>query len=683
MHNRYSEEEAQRYVERYAAYGEDLALRIYTSHLLGRDPKLVLHGGGNTSVKTKVREITGEVADVLYVKGSGWDLGHIEPSGYPACRMERLLRLCELDTLSDTQMVSELRGQMLDPKSPTPSVEALLHALIPAKFVDHSHSNAILSILDRPDPRPIIDEIWKGRALYLPYVMPGFALARAVGQIVDKLPDVDILLLDKHGIFTWGETAEESYCKMIDAVVKAEAWLSARRGPIAHCERPLMERRAELSRIAPVLRGAVAKASSHRDARMIALASDHPEVFALASSEPLLLATMRGPITPDHVIRTRPFPLVIDNTSSPEEIENAVRDWGDRYDAWVDRGILARSIEVTRLDNLPRVVFVRGTGALMLGATVKDASVVRDIVENSARVLLDIAQHDEYRPVSETDLFDIEYWSLEQAKLARSAQKPGELSRKIALVTGAASGIGKATASRMLSEGAHVLLVDRNGEALETTHAELSREFGARAAWALADVAHADEARHAVSACLSAFGGLDILVSNAGDAQTGNLEEESGERALEESLRLNLLSHQWIARAAALVMRDQGIGGCLLFNASKSAFNPGPSFGPYAVPKAALIALMRQYAVDLGGWGIRSNAINADRVRTHLFGDGLVEARAKARGVSVDDYFRANLLGRETTTDDVARAFVYLAAAEATTGCVLTVDGGNAAAFPR
>jgi len=685
MYRPYLDDEAREYIDRYGHLGEDLALRVYTSHLLGRDPKLVLHGGGNTSVKTRVRELTGDEVDVLYVKGSGWDLSDIEPKGFPACRLSRLLRLTELETLSDEDMVAQLRGQMLDPNSPTPSVEALLHALIPHKFVDHTHANAVLSILDRPDSQTLVQEVWQGRVLLLPYVMPGFVLARAVRAIVDQLDGVDALLLDKHGIFTWGSSAQESYERMIAAVAKAEAWLAARRQHHVSTanDRPLAARRKALSRITPRLRGALAKATSGTDGRMVVLVSDHPDLYEIACSDRLQDLVQRGPITPDHVLRTRPFPLVVDADGSPEALEQAVAEWGERYHAWVDRGIAARGIEVKRLDALPRVVFVKNQGALFLGKTIAEAMIVRDVVEQSARVVIDIANDGEYRPVSETDLFDIEYWSLEQAKLKRQASKPGRLARRVALVTGAASGIGLATAEAMLAEGAHVLVVDRAGERLEAEHAELAKKYGARVAWALADLEKTEDARAAVSACVSAFGGLDILVSNAGSAPAGLLDEEEGELALERSVRTNLLSHQWIARAAAEVMQAQGLGGVLLFNASKAAFNPGPAFGPYAIPKAALVALMRQLAIDLGKHGIRSNAVNADRIRTRLFDGGVLAARAKARGLSEEQYFRANLLSRETTAEDVAEAFVYLATAEATTGCVLTVDGGNAAAFPR
>jgi NAD(P)-dependent dehydrogenase (short-subunit alcohol dehydrogenase family) len=286
-----------------------------------------------------------------------------------------------------------------------------------------------------------------------------------------------------------------------------------------------------------------------------------------------------------------------------------------------------------------------------------------------------------FSPCSRADLFDVEYWSLEQAKLKRTAPSP--LARCIALVTGAASGIGQATAGALLERGAHVAMMDRDAETLGATVAGLARGSQERVLVVVADARDEAAVKDAMARTVSAWGGLDLVVSNAGTAPEGRLETADGEAALEESLQQNCLSHARVARLAIATFLAQGRGGCLAFNASKSAFNPGPGFGPYAVAKSALVALMRQYAVDLGPHGVRSNAVNADRVRTGLFAGGVAESRAKARGLSLEAYFSANLLGREVQAADVAEAFVYLAQARATTGAVITVDGGNAAAFPR
>ena len=362
--------------------------------------------------------------------------------------------------------------------------------------------------------------------------------------------------------------------------------------------------------------------------------------------------------------------------------EAELRRYAEWYGRYFDEHARRSAEPLTKLDPLPRVLLARGLGAFTIGKTLDEARIAGDVYGHTARVIADAMAIGRYAPVSHADLFDVEYWSLEQAKLKVGKSNAGALARRIALVTGAARGIGRATAEHFLELGAHVVLSDANEPALAETVAVLAQRAGRRISAEVADVTRPEDCERLVDAAVAAFGGLDIVVSNAGNAPSGLLHTREGEAALHRSLELNFLSHQHVARAACDVLLAQGTGGCLLFNASKSAFNPGKEFGPYAIPKAAVVALTRQYAVDLGAHGIRANAVNADRIRTALF-DGIVEARAKARGVSPDEYFRDNLLRRETTAGDVARAFGYLATAEATTGAVITVDGGNAAAFPR
>lgn len=693
MESRYRAEDAARYVDQYArAWGEDLALRVYTSRLLGADPALVLHGGGNTSVKSRRAELTGEMADVLFVKGSGWDLASIEPAGFPACRLDALSRLAALPALSDEQMVAGLRGQMLDPSSPTPSVEALLHALLPAKFVDHTHADAVLALVDQPDSEALVAEAFGPEALFVPYVMPGFALARAIGDIFRARPDAadpPVMILDKHGIFTWGSTAQESYERMIFMVDRAEREIATRRRRPPTTAPPRLPEHAEekvLSRLALLTRGALVRASARH---WVGTWRTSLPVRTLAGRADVAELTQIGCATPDHVIRTKARPLVAavdpadDDDALSSALDEALERYAASYDASFERCASTRGVRPKKLDPWPRVVLFPRIGAWTAGRTVADAEVAGDIYEHTATVLEHAAAIGTYRPVSELDLFDVEYWSLEQAKLKKASAPAGGLSGKIAWVSGAARGIGLATARALLSASAHVFLTDRDAEVLGDAGAALEREFPKRVAWAPADVTRPDDVERAMDRAARRFGGLDVVVSNAGSAETGELHLPEGDLALRGSLELNLLGHQNVARHAATRMLLQGTGGVILFNASKSAFNQGPDFGPYAVPKAALVALMRQYAVDLGRHGIRANAVNADRIRTDLFGAGMLEERARARGLSADEYFANNLLKRETLASDVAAAFVYLATAEATTGCVVTVDGGNAAAFPR
>lgn len=672
----------------------DLALRVYTSRLLGADPSLVLHGGGNTSVKSRARTVFGEEVDVVYVKGSGSDLASIGPAGFPACRLEHLVRMCDLPALSDEVMVRELRGQMLDPSSPTPSVEALLHAFLPAKFVDHTHADAVLTLLDRPGGEARVREVFGDDALFLPYVMPGFVLAKAVAELWRREHEArggrmpHVLVLDKHGIFTWGESARESYERMLDAVAKVEAHLGREGAVVASSPEAGRddEATAQAEALLPRLRGALTRASG---TPWILAFRTTARLRAFSARDDVGTLTARGTVTPDHVIRTKPSPLVLEprELGGPDgdaRLETELASYAARYHAYFERSVAARGVTKTELDPLPRVLWLRGLGCVTLAATRREALATLDIAERSADVIASIAAVAPYEPVTELDLFDVEYWSLEQQKLAvmQRGAPTGGLARKVALVTGAGSGIGLATAEALLDAGAHVAVTDRSDEALASARARLERR-GPAVSFEVLDVLDERSVSAAVGRVVTRFGGLDVLVSNAGGAPSGRIDTDRGHEALLASLELNLLSHQRVARAASRVMLAQRAGGCLLFNASKSAFNQGPDFGPYAVPKAALVSLMKQYAVDLAPFGVRANAINADRIRTGIFDGGLLEARAKARGVTVDDYFRANLLGRETTARDCASAFVYLATAEATTGCVVTVDGGNAAAFVR
>lgn len=689
MHSKYRATEAAQFVEKYTPrWGEDLAMRVYTSRLLGRSPDLVLHGGGNTSVKTVITELTGEITEVLYVKGSGWDLGTIEPEGFPACRLGPLRRLCEVPTMTDEQMTSQLRGQVIDSSSPAPSVEALLHAFLPAKYVDHTHADAVLAVVDQPDSSKLVREVFGDRVMYVPYVMPGFVLARKIVELwrayVQRFGrEPSAIILDKHGIFTWGETAMDSYERMIAYVTRAERWLVDRapdsRRTIASPSPDACER------LAPILRGALMRASGEP---WIGTFRMSPQTLSFCDRDDLQSISQRGCATPDHVLRTKPKPLYLNLPSTEDRqalkaaVDTGIATYAHDYRAYFQRCSAARPGERKELDPWPRVILIHGLGAFTVGKTRKDAEIAADIYEHTSVVIELATAFNGYEPATEVDIFDVEYWSLEQAKLAKKGS-PKPLEGRIAFVTGAASGIGLAVVRVLLAAGAHVALTDKNEQAVDRVGDMLGQNHGDRVFALPCDVTQADDVRSAIRKTSLRFGGLDIVVSNAGRPYEGAIHEEKGDAALRTSLEVNLIGHQNVGRFAAELMIQQGAGGTLLFNASKSAFNQGPHFGPYAIPKAALIALMRQYAVDLAPHGIRANAVNADRIRTALFDGGMLETRARARGVGVDEYFRANLLRRETTANDVAQAFLYLATAEATTGCVITVDGGNASAFPR
>jgi rhamnose utilization protein RhaD (predicted bifunctional aldolase and dehydrogenase)/NAD(P)-dependent dehydrogenase (short-subunit alcohol dehydrogenase family) len=682
MENRWSDREAAAAVERYeaAGVGRDLALRTYTTRLLGSEPRLVIHGGGNTSVKTTMRELTGEPVEVLCVKGSGWDMATIEPAGLPAVRLDPLRRLAQLAALSDEEMVNVQRANLLDANAPNPSVETLLHAFLPHKYIDHTHSNAVLALTDQPHGEDLCREVYGQSMAYVPYIMPGFALAKKASEVFRGDPAVEGLILLKHGIFTFGETARQAYERMIDKVTLAEQRIG-RAGRKVFAAAPLPNRIAPVAEVAPILRGLVAVDRGAGDyTRWLLEFRTGPQILAFVNGADLSRYGCQGTATPDHVIRTKAKPLLLPAPAF-DQIEafrkaarGALDAYASEYHAYFGRNNGRQAVPKTELDPVPRVILVPGLGLFAVGATAAAAAVAADLAETNVEVITAAEAMRSYEVIPEADIFDIEYWSLEQAKLGKGQEKP--LARHVVAVTGGGSGIGAATALAFRAEGAEVAVLDRDG-------GRANAVAGPAAGLGLAcDVTDPASVRAAFDRIVERYGGLDVVVSNAGGAWQGRIGDVA-DNVLRESFELNFWAHQTVAQNAVRVMRAQGTGGCLLFNVSKQALNPGPDFGPYGLPKAATLALMRQYAIDHGAEGIRAAAVNADRIRSGLLTDDMVASRAKARGVSEREYMAGNLLGMEVTAADVARAFVQLALARRTTAAVLTVDGGNIAAAVR
>ena len=677
MENLWDQAAAEAAIARYAERGisEDLALRTYSARLLGREPRLVLHGGGNTSVKTTARDVFGTPLEVLHIKGSGWDLATIEPAGHPAVRLEPLRRLRALDRLSDEEMVNQQRLNLLDSAAPNPSVEALLHAFLPAKFVDHTHAWAVLALADQPDAAERLAELYQGRLGVVPYVMPGFQLAKLAAEAFEADPAVEGLVLLKHGVFTFGDTAREAYERMIRCVTEAEAAIARRPRPVPN-SKPVDP--AEAARLLPVLRGALGQAAGERwPRRWILDLRSTPETRAVVDDPRLTDWVERGVATPDHIIRTKRAPMVVPAPLPDGAAANAaVAAYAADYQAYFQRNNARLGGGKTPLDPLPRVLAAPGFGLVGVGKSAAEAAIAADIAEAWASTLLDAEAVGRFEPVGEADSFDMEYWSLEQAKLGKGAEPP--LARHVVAVTGAAGAIGLAAAKAFRAQGAEVALLDIDGGALTRAAAEV----GGAALPLVTDVTEAQSVRAAFEAIAGRFGGVDIVVSNAGIAPSGMMAELPDE-TLRRSFELNFFSHQLVAQAAVEVFRRQGLGGVLLFNVSKQALNPGPDFGAYGAAKAALLALVRQYAIEHGAEGVRANAINPDRIRSGLLDEALIGRRAQARRVDPDTYMRGNLLGQEVLAEDVAQAFVFAALMRKTTGAILTVDGGNAAAMVR
>jgi len=684
MKSAWVERDAKAAIDHFAQAGIDaaLALRIYSTRLLGREPKLVLHGGGNTSLKTTARDLLGEDVAVLCVKGSGWDMAAIEPAGMPAVRLEPARSLRSRAALSDDEMVRVLRALLIDPQAPSPSVETLLHAFIPAKVVDHTHSTAVLSLIDQPNSADLCAEVYGGKLGFVPYIMPGFALAKSAADEFDKNPKVEGLILDKHGIFTFGNDAREAYERMIEFVTLAEARVAKNRKSLAGVKPP--QPVALVHEVAPILRGACTLKDAFGEGahkRLILDFRSSDAILAYVNGQELARYAGAGVLTPDHAIRTKNWPLIVPPPQAgalddfKTAAHTAVRQYVDRYTAYFKRN-QPRSPAAAMHDPLPRVVLVPGLGLFGLGVTAKDARIAADIAEAAVEGIAGAEAIGRFTSITEPDMFDIEYWPLELAKLG--ARKRAPLDGQVAVITGAAGAIGTATAKLFAEAGAAVALLDLDNVAAAAT----AKAIGGASMAIQCDVTDAGSVRAAFERTVAAFGGVDIAISNAGAAWQGKIGEVD-EATLRESFELNFFAHQKVAQAAVKIMLAQGSGGCLLFNVSKQAVNPGANFGPYGLPKAATLFLVRQYALDYGADGIRANAVNADRVRSGLLTDDFIAQRAQARGVSEKDYMTGNLLQREVTAQDVAQAFLAQALALKTTADVTTVDGGNIAAALR
>ena len=540
----------------------------------------------------------------------------------------------------------------------------------------------MLSLADQPDAAERIADLYGPRVGIVPYIMPGFLLAKKAAEIYEADPAVEGLVLLKHGVFSFGDTAREAYERMIAIVTLAEERLRrGRKSVFAAASLPAQV--ADAAEVAPILRGACAlpdPAAAGLYKRFVLDFRGGPEVLNFVNGAELPRYGLAGVATPDHTIRTKNYPCIVPAPEAGrlDQFAAAAREAVARfvadYRAYFARHNEAAVVKRKELDPAPRVILVPGLGLFGLGRSAKDAAIAADLAESWVATVTDAEAVGRFESLPEAELFEMEYWSLEQAKLGGAVEKP--LAGHVALVTGGAGTIGFATARALKGEGAEIALIDRAEAGVE----DAAKKLGGIGV--AADVTDPAAVRDAFDRVAARFGGVDIVVSNAGAAWQGRIGEVD-EKTLRDSFELNFWAHQSVAQNAVRIMRAQRTGGCLLFNVSKQALNPGADFGPYGVPKAATLALMRQYALDYGADGIRANAVNADRIRGGLLTPEMIAARARARGVSEAEYMGGNLLRREVTAEDVAQAFLHLALARSTTAAIETVDGGNIAAAPR
>ena len=677
MKNNWSNLEAKKYIKKYIKLGhsKDMALRVYTTRLLGRNSQLVLHGGGNTSVKTSIKDIDGKHYDVLCVKGSGWDMAEIEPDGLPAVKLNPLLALKNKKYLSDEDMVAYQKRNLIDIKSPNPSVETFLHAFLPFKFVDHTHSDAIMDVTNRPNGKDLCKKIFGTKVSVVPYVMPGFGLAQKINEVYNKNPNINCLILLNHGIFTFDNDAKRSYDLMIKYVSIAEKTIrKLKRKKIKQIKN--YNTKFKPYEIAPILRGLL---TENKDQKFILNFRSNKTLDYFINGKEVKRYSGIGTATPDHVIRVKPFPVVITpkQNSSIEDFkkvaEKSFKEYKKKYVKYFNTNKKKVKGKKTMLDTSPRVILVQNVGLFSVGDSLGASKIAGDLTETNARVISSVEETTKYKFIPEKDLFDVEYWSLEQAKIKKTKKI---LQGNVVVITGGFGAIGSATFKLFKSYGAEIVLLDYDSKKVKEMQSKI------KDLCLHCDVRNKNSVKNAFKKICEQYGGIDILISNAGKAVGGSIAEVN-DNVLRESFEDNFFSHQNCASETIKIMKKQNIQGCLLFNISKQSVNPGKNFGPYGLPKTALLSLCKQYAVDYGSLGIRSNGVNADRIRSGLLNDGMIKSRAKAREVSTDEYMRGNLLLNEVKAEDVAKAFFHLTVSKKTTGAVLTVDGGNIAASLR
>lgn len=680
----------------------ELAELAYVSRLLGQEPRLVMQGGGNTSVKCQLKDVLGYKVNVLYIKGSGVDLGEVTPQDFTPVRIEPLQKLgnmmlgekggdeAELKRFGNREFKNFLYLNLFSltehmvQKGLTPSIETLLHAFLPHKYILHTHAQALLTLSNQPEGEALCREVLGDRLGSVPYYKPGIELARSAEQVYAANPGVEGLVLHKHGMVTFGDTPKQAYDRMIEYVTALEERIKAASGrAIPSVDLP--DTLLPLETVAPVIRGACVQERTPRSRDYDTFIMDFrnsPVVMEYVNSSGLEDMAAKGAMTPDFIIRTKNKPLVVpipdakDPDAFSEGVRQAVEAYRQEYTAYFRREKAASGMEVDMLDSLPRVVLVPGLGLFGLGRTLDAARGNADIAESTAGAILDAERVGCFESITERDAFAIEYWEMEQAKLRKV--RHDVFAGKVVMVSGAAGGIGLATAVAFRDKGAEIVALDLNEEML----AKARDVLGPDTLTIACDVTDRESVAAAFRKTCEVFGGLDIVVSNVGIALQGRIGDVD-EALLRRSFELNFFSHQTISQHAVAIMRKQKTGGCLLYNVSKQAVNPGPDFGPYGLPKAATLFLVRQYALDHGRDGIRANGVNADRIRSGLLNDEMIAARSKARGLSATEYMAGNLLKLEVTAEDVADAFVHLALEKKTTGSITTVDGGNIAAALR
>jgi len=642
-----------------AAFDGDLGMRVYTSRLLGRNEELVLHGGGNTSVKVTQPDFYGEDVEVLYVKGSGWDLETIEAEGFAPVKMDALLKLAKFKELSDADMVKQQRAAMLNPDAPNPSIEAILHAILPFKFVDHTHANAVVALTNHPNGLERVSECFGGRVIVVPYVMPGFILAQTVNDIIKdrdlKGEGIEGMILMNHGIFTFNDDGKKSYELMIEMVTQAEDYLASK---VDGAAKATGGSKVESLQLAELRRQVV----NLRGRAVMAKLDSSEEAAGYVNREDLEKIATQGPVTPDHSIRTKRLPAIVGDDLAAD-LEQYKKD----YTAYFERNASGE----TMLDPAPRVVLWKGRGVVAFGNTEKDANAIRDIAQATWETIQLAEATGGWKALGENEIFDVEYWDLEQAKLKKGG-KPPEFQGKVAIVTGSAAGIGFACAEALAEQGAKVIGLDLNPE-IEEAMANIG------GVGKVVNLTDDEKVMEAVNETVLAYGGLDVVVSNAGIFTAGQYLDELDQSNWDKSIAVNLTSHQKLLKYTIPYLK-QGVDPAVVIVGSRNVQAPGPGAASYSCAKAGLTQLCRVASMELAPFGVRCNIIHPDAVfDTKLWTPEALARSAERYGMTVEEYKTRNLLKTEIKSREVGAMVAAMASPlfGKTTGAQLPCDGGN------
>ena len=653
MQNLWSDKEAKN-------YDDDLALRVYTSRLLGRDSSLVLHGGGNTSVKIIEKNILSLEEEILYVKGSGWDLEFIEKAGFSPVRMDHMLNLSRLDSLSDPQMVNELKTQLTNASSPSPSVETILHAALPFKFVDHTHADAVVTITNTLTGEDRIREIFGDRVVIIPYVMPGFDLAKEVVRIFSEQSSdkTEGMILMNHGIFSFGENAKESYDRMISLVSEAEDYLISQNAwDIKISEIPFIE--SQMSQEIAELRQQVSLTAGKP---MLLNLTNSKSGFSFSNRKDIQSIATRGPLTPDHVIRTKRIPMIGRNIDKYKE----------EYVSYFESNEPSAKERKRILDQAPRVILDKEFGLCSIGKNMKEIGIISDIYEHTIQSILRAEILGGFKALPAKDIFDLEYWDLEQAKLLKNTNSL-EFEGEIVLITGAASGIGKSCAESFLSRGAAVIALDISNS-IETV-IKHQNYLGL-----VCDLTNEISTKDSIEMGVRHFGGVDMIVLNAGVFPEGKKVKDLDLKEWNKVFSINLDANLNLLRELFPLLRFSPSKGRVVIIGSKNVSAPGPGAAAYSASKAALNQLMRVLSMEWGEYGIRLNTLHPNAVfDTGIWTDEVLESRANHYGLSVKEYKTNNILGVEINSHDVSELAAEMCGKlfSKTTAAQVPVDGGN------